>query len=85
MINFTFVNTGVMRGPGQHGNPERRRLEQIMAADRHQAASDECHIRRRVQRRELTHRVHQHNLRVRQFDLRSACCLTSFASCWFAA
>ena len=52
-----------MRRSRQHRQPERRRLEQIVSADRHQAPADEGHIGRCIQRREFTHRVHQHDLR----------------------
>jgi len=50
-------------GSRQHRQPKRRGLEQIVAADRHQAPADERHIGRRVERRELAHAVHQHDLR----------------------
>jgi len=47
----------------QHRKPERRGLQQIVAADRHQASADERHVGRCVERRELAHTVHQHDLR----------------------
>jgi len=57
------VVAGKVRGPGQHGQSKRRRLEQIVAADRYQAPADESHIARGIKRTELAHRVDQHHLR----------------------
>jgi len=38
----------LMRGSGQHRQTQRRGLEQIVSADRHQAAADESHVGRRI-------------------------------------
>ena len=43
--------------PGQHGQAERRRLEQVVAADRRQAAGDERDIGARVEHHQFTHAV----------------------------
>jgi len=47
---------------GQHRNPQRRGLQQIVAADGHQAAADEGRIGRCIQCREFPHRIHQQDL-----------------------
>jgi hypothetical protein len=39
---------------GENGHPERGGLEQVMAADRHQAPADERRIGRRIEILELT-------------------------------
>jgi len=38
----------LMRRAGQHRQTQRSRLEQIVSADRHQAAADESHLGRRI-------------------------------------
>ncbi len=54
-----------MIGSRQHRQPERRGLQQIVAADRHQTAADERHVGRCIQRREFAHAIHQQDLRGR--------------------
>jgi len=65
--NFFAVE---MRWSRQHRQAQRRRLEQVVPADRHQAAADEGHVGGRVQRHEFSDRVHQQHLRV---DRQSRC------------
>ena len=48
----------------QHRQPERRRLEQVVAADRHQAAADEGHIGRGIEVHQLAERIEQQHLRL---------------------
>ena len=49
-------------GPGQHRHAERDRLEQVVAADRHQAAGDEGHVARRIERQQLAERIDQQHV-----------------------
>jgi len=59
-------------GTDDHRNAERRRLEHVVSADRHQTAADEGDIGRRVQRGEFAHAVDQQHLRVRPHHGRAA-------------
>jgi len=51
-------------GPHDHRHAERRRLQQIVPSHRHQTTADECHVGRRIQRRQFAHGVDQQHLRV---------------------
>ena len=52
---------------------ERRGLEQVVAADGHQAAADERHVARGIERRQLAERIEQEHLRVRRHRPRRWC------------
>ena len=61
-------------GPATIGRLERRGLEQVVAADGHQAAAHESHVTRGVERRQFAERIQQEHLRVGR----------SRGSCWCA-
>ena len=49
-------------GPGEHRQAQRCRLEQVVAADRHQAAADEGDVGRGVEIQQLPERVEQQHI-----------------------
>ena len=51
--------------PHQHRPPHARRLDQILPAQRHQAAADESHVARRVVRKQFAEAVAQQHPRLR--------------------
>ena len=51
--------------PGEDRHAEGGRLEQVVAAHRHEAAADEGHVRRRIEIQQLTERIEQQHLAVR--------------------
>ena len=58
----SFAISPLLCGARQNRHAQRRRLEEIMATDRHQAAADECDIGRRIKFQQLAQRIHQQHL-----------------------
>ena len=60
-------------GPTSVGTPTRDRLDQVLAAERQQAAADERDVGRRVVGEHLAHRIAEHDARRRRAPARRRC------------